>query len=626
MDYSLNKSRKILEWSYQWYKSKGRTLPESEYKTFETLLSSLDAAYLKGDKAEASRLAHEVEQFTNAHFKKGVFQYTTEVITAMLVALAIAAVVRASWFEPMEIPTGSMRPTFLEQDHLTVSKTQFGINVPLETAHFIFEPDQIKRTGVVIWSGDGVALRETDTKYFGIFPYKKRYIKRLMGKPGDILYFYGGKVYGIDKDQKPIEEMVTSPYLEKLEYIPFMSFEGETTVPSRGIVQFEQMHQPIGRLRMDKGELAGEVFNGLDWIQDQPAALKSAHDKVKTYSDLWGIGNFAMARLLTPAELKQYPELETKDLEEGVLYLELIHHPSPTYPKPLLARGVLNGQAMLNSQHSVIPVQEKQLKAILDNIYTARFVVQDGSARRYSATEMPYAPYTSPSFPGVPNGTYEFYYGKGVKVGWGGITKGLPEDHPLYKLSPANVQNLYNLGIDLNTYYQPVPGNTFLFPHRYAYFRDGDLYLLGAPIYKKDDPLLQSFLKRELKKEKQSSDSRPYIAFKDNGPPLKEGKIDVEFIKNFGLEVAPKSYLVLGDNHAMSADSRFFGFLPEENLQGVPSFLIWPPDSRWGFFKKPAYPTFTLPRLIVWGIAGLIALIWYLWQHRRLRKPVFHRL
>src|SRR4029078_2337815 len=101
-------------------------------------------------KVEADRLEHKVENFTNAHFNKSIWQYLLEVTTALVFALAIATVIRQSWFELYEIPTGSMRPTFKEQDHLTVSKTQFGINVPLKTSHFLFEPQDVQRNGIVI--------------------------------------------------------------------------------------------------------------------------------------------------------------------------------------------------------------------------------------------------------------------------------------------------------------------------------------------------------------------------------------------------------------------------------------------------------------------------------------------
>ena len=414
--YSLRKARKILEWSYGWYKKKGDTLSEEDYKSFETNLAALDAAFLNGDKVEADRLARRVEDFTHAHFKKTPFQYIYEILIALALALAIAAVVRSSWFELYEIPTGSMRPTFKEQDRLTVSKTQFGINVPLATSHFLFEPEEVKRNGIVIWSGDDVALGDVDTLYFGIFPYKKRFVKRLIGKPGDTLYFYGGQVYGIDAEGRFIDELLHTPGLEKIEHVPFLNFEGVATSPSRGVVQFEQMHQPIGRLRLGKnGESTGEIYNGQEWIKDQPAAAKGPHNSVKTYGDLWGIGNYAMARLLTPAQVKFYPELDTKGLEEGVLYLELIHHPNLTYPKPLQPRGSSMVHTLLNPMRTLIPLQEKHLKALMNNMYTARFEVKDGMARRYSVGESP-VNYTNPLFTGVPDGTYEFYYGKSGKT------------------------------------------------------------------------------------------------------------------------------------------------------------------------------------------------------------------
>lgn len=624
--YSLRKSRKILEWGYGWYKKKGDTLSENDYKAFEADLAALDAAYLKGDQKEADRLAKRVEVFTKAHFRKTPLQYLSEVFLALAFALAIAAVVRQSWFEPYEIPTGSMRPTFKEQDRLTVSKTQFGINVPLSTSHFIFEPDQVKRNGIVIWSGDNIPMDDVDTLYFGVIPYKKRFVKRLIGKPGDILYFYGGQVWGIDEKGNLIEELLNAKGLEKIEHIPFRNFEGVPNSPSRGVVQFEQMHQPIARIRTGKGgEMIGEIYNGEEWVKDQPASAKTPHNIPKTYGDLWGISNYGMARLLTPEEVKFYPDLDTKGLEEGVLYLEIVHHPNLTYPKPLQPRGGSIVHTLLNPLHTLIPVQEKHLKEIMDNMYTARFEVNEGIARSYSAKGSP-PNYTNPLFTGVPDGTYEFYYGKADKVGFMGWTSSLPSSHPLYRSDPGQAQLLYNQGIDFNTFYQPTPHNNLLFPHRYVYFRDGDLYLLGAPVYKKDDPVLQSFVAREEQKEKQSSENRPYIAFKDRGPPLKDGKIDLPFMRAYGLPLSDKQYLVLGDNHAMSADSRIFGFLPEENLQGVPSEILWPPGHRIGPPNQPPYPLFTKPRLIVWAIAALVGLLWYLWDRWKKSRPVFHKL
>lgn len=620
--YSLRKSRRIMQSGYAWYKKKGKKLTLEQLSSFENDLAQLDQALLENNRENADFFARKVELFCETHFKKSIFDYIVELVIALVLALAIATVVRQMWFEPYEIPTGSMRPTFEEHDHLTVSKLAFGINCPLMTAHLYFNPDLVQRSSIVIFSGDGIALSDTDSTYFGLFPYKKRYIKRLIGKPGDSLYFYGGKIYGVDGKGDLITDLLETPWTPKIEHVPFLNFEGKLTNPQKNVFVFNQMNKPIGKLSaLPFGILLGEVFNGSEWVKDNPDAQKTEHSQIESYSDFLGMRNYAMARLLTKAQLQKYTTIDTKDLGEGVMYLELRHHPSLTFPKPLIERYGL----MLATQVAVIPLQQNHLDAIMDNMYTARFVLADGQATRYNASESRFSA-RSPLFPNVPNGTYEFYYGKAVKVGWGAITYALAANHPLYSHEPANIQKLYNLGIEMDTAFAPSGINQCCYPNRYAYFRDGDLYLLGAAILKKDDAALITFNEREQKRQQESSTSRPYIAFQDYGPPLKDNKIDAAFIRSFGITIPEKQYLVLGDNHAMSSDSRVFGSIPEANLQGAPSLIIWPPGDRLGAPAQKPYPIFNLPRSIVWGVVLLIAAIWYAIHRRSLKQPIFKKL
>lgn len=625
--FSLRKSRHIMHSSYAWYKKRAKTLPQETKELFEKDLQQLDQALLNKDRATADSFARKLDSFCNSHFKKSIFDFAKELLIALVLALAIATVVRQTWFELYEIPTGSMRPTFKEQDHLTVSKLAFGINIPLETEHFYFDPNLVQRSSVLIFSGDGIPHIDMDTTYFWLFPYKKRYIKRLIAKPNDSVYFYGGKLYVVDKDGNLVPELLESPWMQKLEHIPFLNFEGMISTPNPNQIIFKQMNLPVGKLSVTgSGEIVGEVFNGKEWVTDKPTEQKKPHTKIQTYSDIMGMRNFAMARLLTKEQLQQDPTIDSKDLEDGVLYLELRHNPSLTYPKPAFLREGRGYGVMLTPLTTVIPLTQSHLDAIMDNMYTARFVVNNGEAQRYSVENQTY-PSHGPRFPGVSDGTYEFYNGKAVKVGWGGITSALPEDHPLYKHTPENIQKLYNLGIEMDLAYAPHGENQIRFPQRYAYFRDGNLYLLGAPILKKDDPALKSFIDRESKREQQSTANKPYIAFKDYGPPLnQDGSANVDFIRTFGVTIPESTYLVLGDNHAMSSDSRVFGFVPQKNLQGAPSLIIWPPGDRLGPPKQKPYPIINVPRLIVWSIALFIFLVWYAIHRRNLKRPIFKKL
>jgi signal peptidase I len=49
------------------------------------------------------------------------------------------------------------------------------------------------------------------------------------------------------------------------------------------------------------------------------------------------------------------------------------------------------------------------------------------------------------------------------------------------------------------------------------------------------------------------------------------------------VTVPPNSYFALGDNSANSLDSRYWGFVPADNVVGRGLFVYWPFTSHWGF-------------------------------------------
>lgn len=613
--YRLKKSRDILHETFKWFQKNRSTLPDPLQTELEQTLIRLDRAVIDKNRSEASTAAQEVETLTAGRIKKGFLHYIWEIGAALVIAFIIAVAVRQMWFELYEIPTGSMRPTFKERDHVAVTKTAFGINAPLQTDHLYFDPSLIKRSGVVIFSADQLPMiGEVDTLYFGILPYKKRFIKRMIGKPGDTLYFYGGQIYGIDAEGKEIRDLIDSPNLKEIEYIPFISFEGQPYYyQERQTVFFRHFNQTIGKIGPGTyGRYIGEIPRKNKWVIDNPLAERSPHKQIETYSDFWGMRNYGMVRLITYEELSESLKTLVKEKKDALLYLEISHTPTVTDLDSLTPWK-------LSTYTTILPLNRTHLDRIMGAMYTARFIVKNGQAKKYEV-ESPRFSANSPSFPGIPDGMYEFYHGKGYSIGFGGTASELPSNHPLYNHSAENIQRLFNLGINFDRSRLPESEKNGDFPNRYVYFREGALFLLGSPILNKDDPTLVAFNEQEQQREKQNS---RYVAFKDYGPPLADGHIDTTFINTFGLHIPEKHYIVLGDNHAMSADSRVFGFLPEKNIQGAPSLILWPFGERWGFPNQPHYPFLNTPRLIIWTIVGIIALVAYAIHYRKIRKPLF---
>ncbi len=73
-------------------------------------------------------------------------------------------------------------------------------------------------------------------------------------------------------------------------------------------------------------------------------------------------------------------------------------------------------------------------------------------------------------------------------------------------------------------------------------------------------------------------------------------------IRDGGIVVPPGKYFVLGDNRDESLDSRYWGFVPRENIVGRPLLIYWSVDDNG--HDAAAAPDGTLSRL-AYGLAHL---------------------
>lgn len=120
---------------------------------------------------------------------KNVFEWLHTLFGLVLVALIVMST-RASLADHYVVPSGSMRPTIVEGDHIVVDKLAFGFRLPFT--------DYWLHSGKGPARGDVVVLRSPEDG--------TTLVKRVMGLPGETIAVQRGAVM---INGQPIEEQTT---------------------------------------------------------------------------------------------------------------------------------------------------------------------------------------------------------------------------------------------------------------------------------------------------------------------------------------------------------------------------------------------------------------------------------
>ncbi|HEX3674831.1 MAG TPA: signal peptidase I [Rhizomicrobium sp.] len=128
-----------------------------------------------------------------------------ETVKTVVYALLIALVVRTFFFQPFNIPSGSMEATLLVGDYLFVEKFAYGYS--RNSFPFSAPPFSGRIFGSAPTRGDVVVFKMPNKDSAD---YMKDYIKRVIGLPGDRIQMIDSRLYINDKivPRVPVQDYV----------------------------------------------------------------------------------------------------------------------------------------------------------------------------------------------------------------------------------------------------------------------------------------------------------------------------------------------------------------------------------------------------------------------------------
>ena len=130
-------------------------------------------------------------------------------------AIGVALTIRWAFMEAYVIPSGSMLPSLLIHDHIFVNKSVYGIRVPF-SEKWLLEFGKPKRGEVIVFK----------------FPLEKStfFIKRVIGVPGDKIYYENGTLFINDEkiERIPAQEEGNYAYVKDADHQKAGSFDFDT--------------------------------------------------------------------------------------------------------------------------------------------------------------------------------------------------------------------------------------------------------------------------------------------------------------------------------------------------------------------------------------------------------------
>ncbi|HYZ11623.1 MAG TPA: signal peptidase I [Actinomycetota bacterium] len=195
----------------------------------------------------------------------GIFGFFKELPGLIIIAFALALLIKTFLIQAFFIPSGSMVPTLRVGDRVLVNKLVYDFGEPQRGDVIVFENPTLREEdrnvfqAVWDWLVEGFGFSADPTRDF---------IKRVVGVPGDTVEMKNGKVYVNGK-------LTSEPYLSNRgaqDYPPTQVKPDHVFVMGDNRPNSQDSRSALGQIPMDK--IVGKAFvllwplDRVEWLSD----------------------------------------------------------------------------------------------------------------------------------------------------------------------------------------------------------------------------------------------------------------------------------------------------------------------------------------------------------------------